>query len=42
MNEVTGGVPQGTAAQDPVERWRNMQVREIMTSPLGARCHHGI
>ena len=34
MNEVTGGVPQGTAAQDPVERWRNMQVREIMTSPV--------
>ena len=33
MNEVTGGVPQETTAQDPVARWRNMQVREIMTSP---------
>lgn len=35
MNEVAvGGVEPGAAVPDPVARWRNMQVREMMASPV--------
>ena len=35
MNDVpVGDVQPGTAAQDPVARWRSMQVCELMASPV--------